>query len=189
MNSMKISMLVATLGLATVIAITGCKREKPPEKPASPPASPTPQPTAAAGLPANLFLDKAPQGVVELAAAKKTAKVGDEIVLRGRVAGQKDPLAAKRAIVTLLDNAIPTCEKSPMDKCPTPWDACCEPADVLLANTATIQVVDASGRPLKTGLRGVNGIEPLKELIVVGKVKGQEANTLVVDATSIYVKG
>jgi hypothetical protein len=179
-----IKTILLTGALLTGAVIGGCDRDKPT------PAQPTPKPTADASvLPANLFLDKAPDGIQDLAAAKKSAKVGDEIVISGRVAGQKEPLAANRAIVTLLDNAIHTCEKSPMDKCPTPWDACCEPTDVLLANTATIQVVDAAGRPLKTGLRGVNGIEPLKELVVVGKVKGQEANTLVIDATGIYVKG
>lgn len=182
MTTLKTFLLTATLLLGA--ALVGCDRGKPT------PAQPTPKPTADASvLPANLFLDKAPAGVQELAAAKKSAKVGDEIVLHGRVAGQKEPLAANRAIVTLLDTAIATCEHSAMEKCPTPWDACCEPNDVLLANSATIQVVDASGRPLKTGLRGVNGIEPLKELVVVGKVRGQEASTLVVDATGIYVKG
>ena len=124
----------------------------------------------------------------DLAAAKKSAKVGDEIVIRGRVAGQKDPIAPNRAIVTLLDSGIKTCEKNPGDSCPTPWDACCEPSNVLVANTATIQVVDDSGHPLKVSLRGVHGIEPLKELVITGKVTGQDANTLLIDATGIYIK-
>ncbi|MGB7160400.1 MAG: hypothetical protein WBD40_20195, partial [Tepidisphaeraceae bacterium] len=131
---------------------------------------------------------KAPDGAIELAAARKQAKPGDEIIVRGRIGGSKDPLAANRAILTLLDSAVPTCEKSPMDTCPTPWDACCEPPETLAANTATIQVVDATGRPLKTGLGGVNGIEPMKELVIIGRVKGQEANALIIEATGIYVK-
>mgnify|MGYP006138360095 CR=1 FL=1 len=60
---------------------------------------------------------------------------------------------------TLLDAAVTTCDKMPGDSCKTPWDACCEPRESLQANTATIQIVDASGKPLKTGLRGVNGID------------------------------
>ena len=167
------------------VALIGCDAEKTPATP------PPPQPTAAeaSALPPTLLLDKAPEGVVELAALKKSAKPGDEIVVRGRVAGSKDPLAPNRAILTLLDAAIATCEKNPSDSCATPWDACCEPRDVLQANTATIQVVDGTGSPLKQGLRGQHGIEPLKELVVVGKVRGQEANTLVIDATGIFVKG
>jgi hypothetical protein len=193
MTTMTKTMLALTLALASGAMILGCEPEKPPVPVTPPPPQPTAGGAAAAGdasaLPPTLFVDKAPDGAVELAAAKKTAKPGDEVVVRGRIAGQKDPLAPNRAIFTLLDAAVPTCEKSPMDTCPTPWDACCEPRENLQANTATIQVVDGSGKPLKTSLRGVNGIEPLKELVVVGKVKDSgDANTLVIDATRIYVK-
>jgi hypothetical protein len=184
MPFMKTSFLAAILALAAG-ALIGCDGDDAPAAPTSP------QPTAtdaSAALPANLFLDKAPENVQELAAAKKSAKAGDDVIIRGRVAGQKDPIAANRAILTLLDAAVNTCERMPGDTCPTPWDACCEPRETLQANTATIQVVDAAGRPLKTGLRGVGGIEPLKELVVVGKVKSQDATTLVIDATAIYVK-
>src|SRR3954466_11503024 len=108
MFKMKSILLASSLLLAGVV-IVGCDRAKPT------PAQPTPKPTAdAATFPAALFLDKAPEGVQELLAAKKSAKVGDEIVLRGRVAGQKEPLAANRAIVTLLDSAVPPCEHSAM---------------------------------------------------------------------------
>jgi len=184
MTKMTKLVLVMTLAVATALAVTGCDGDQ------APTAPPPPQPTAAdAALPADLFLDKAPDGAQELAAAKKSAKAGDEIVLRGRVGGQEEPIAPNRAILTLLDSAIKTCNQMAGDTCKTPWDACCEPGEVLRANTATIQIVDADGRPLKTGLRGVHGIEPMKEVVIVGEVKGQEADTLVVDATGIYVKG
>ena len=101
-----------------------------------------------------------------------------------------EPLAPNRAILTLLDSSVKTCDQMPGDSCKTPWDACCEPPETIQANTATIQIVDADGKPLKTTLRGANGIEPLKEVTVVGKVKeAGGANTLVIDATGLYVKG
>ncbi len=188
MTTMKKTMLGLTLALASAAMLIGCEPDKPPVPVTPPPPQPTAS-DAAAALPPTLFLDKAPDGAVELAAARKTAKPGDEIVVRGRIAGQVEPIAANRAILTLLDAAVTTCEKMPGDSCATPWDACCEPPESLQANIATIQVVDADGRPLKTGLRGVHGIEPLKELVVVGKVKDAgDANTLVIDATQIHVK-
>ena len=188
MTSMKKMFLAAALAIAGAVAIGGCDQDDAPATPA--PAEPTAESAAAAALPAKLFLDKAPDGAVELAAAKKSAKRGDEVIVRGRVAGQKDPLAPNRAILTLLDASVKTCDQMPGDSCPTPWDACCEPRESLQASTATIQVVDADGKPLKTTLRGTNGIDPLKELVVVGKVTDAgDNNTLVINATALYVKG
>ena len=185
MTSMKKMICGLTLAVASVGAIVGCDSGEAP--PPTPPAQPTAE--SAAALPSSLFLAKAPEGAIELAAAKKSAKPGDEIVVRGRVAGQMEPLAPNRAILTLLDASVKTCDQMPGDGCKTPWDACCEPRESLQASTATIQIVDAGGKPLKTTLRGANGIEPLKEVTVVGKVKDSGgADTLVIDATGLYVK-
>ena len=185
MRLMKKMFCAWTLAVACVGAIVGCDGDDAPTTP--PPAQPTAE--SAAALPSSLFLAKAPEGAIELAAAKKSAKPGDEIVVRGRVAGQMEPLAPNRAILTLLDASVKTCDQMPGDGCKTPWDACCEPRESLQASTATIQIVDAGGKPLKTTLRGANGIEPLKEVTVVGKVKDSGgADTLVIDATGLYVK-
>ena len=187
MRSMTKMLFGLTLAIAGTVVLIGCDGGD------DAPATPAPaQPTAgsATALPGGLFLDTAPDGAVELAALKKTAKPGDEVVVRGRVAGSADPLAPNRAILTLLDSAVKTCEQMPGDSCATPWDACCEPRETLQANTATIQVVDADGKPLKATLRGAGGIDPLKELIVVGKVADAgDKNTLVINATALHVKG
>lgn len=185
MTTMKTTFLAAALALAGLVTM-GCERDQPPTTP------PPPQPTAAGAsveLPPDLFLEKAPEGSVELSVAKKSAKPGDAVVVRGRIAGQAEPLADNRAILTLLDGNVTTCDQMPGDSCKTPWDACCEPSESLQANIATIQVVDAAGRPLKTGLGGMHGIEPLKELHIVGKVAdGSDANVLVINASAIYIK-
>jgi hypothetical protein len=144
----------------------------------------------AEALPAELILDKSPDGAQDVVTVKKAAKAGDTVTIRGRVGGSEKPLADNRAIVTLIDLTLPTCEKSAMDTCPTPWDACCEPSEEITAKSATIQVVGPDGRPLKATLAGVSGIAPLKELIVTGKVRTPaDSGALVVDATGIYVKG
>ncbi len=181
MNAKKLNALVAiVLGS---LAVAGCERDKPPVAP------PPPQPTAAsAALSASLIVQQQPEGAKDLAAVKKQAKAGESVVVRGRVGGRNDPIAADRAILTLLDLSVPTCEKSPMDKCPTPWDACCETPETLLSNTATIQAVDAAGQPLKTTLRGLGGIEPAKELVVSGKIRSIDGDVMVIDAIAVHVK-
>src|SRR5436190_21268373 len=136
---------LSILIMTTLIAFTGCQKETPP-----------PQASTDA-LPANLFATTQPTGAVDIPTAKKLARDGQPIVIKGRIGGQKDPLAANRAIFTLADLSLQTCDKSPMDKCPTPWDSCCEPKEKIAANSASVQVVGPDGRPLKTTLAGAQG--------------------------------
>jgi hypothetical protein len=84
--------------------------------------------------------------------------------------------------------SLPTCDKTPMDNCPTPWDSCCQPAEELVAKSISVQVVGADGRPLKAGLAGVAGIAPLKQVIVSGTAKTSGGSApLIVLAKQIYV--
>lgn len=138
-------------------------------------------------LPASLILENSPGEAKDLVAVQKSAKAGETVTLRGRVGGTEKPLADDRAMLTLIDPTVITCETMPDDACPTPWDACCDPDAA--AKSATIQVVGPDGRPLKAPLSGVGGIAPLKELIVTGKVRTPaDTGALVIDATGIYVK-
>jgi hypothetical protein len=87
-----------------------------------------------------------------------------------------------------VDLSVRSCKDIPGDTCETPWDYCCEP-DVN-KSSATVQVLGTDGRPLKVGLKGVGGLQPLAEVTVKGKLgKTQEGAPLVVNATGIHVKG
>jgi hypothetical protein len=139
-------------------------------------------------LPGGLILEKSPADPKDVIAVRKSAKAGDTVTVRGRVGGSEKPLADNRAILTILDPNVVTCEKMPGDACETPWDACCDPDAT--SKSATVQVVGADGRPLKASLAGVGGIAPLKELIITGKVRtAADGGALVVDATGIFVAG
>jgi hypothetical protein len=167
--------------LAGFAIVTGCDSKEP-------------QTTAASGdvIPATLVLKEAPADAKDVKALKSGAvKEGDAVVLRGVVGGRVDPIAANRAIMTVIDPSIQTCDKMEGgdDHCRTPWDACCEDPDSITASSATVQVVNGQGQPLKAGLENVGGIKPLKEVVVVGKVRSADEKSLVVDATGIYVKG
>jgi hypothetical protein len=147
------------------------------------------QPTARSStdaLPTDLFVTSAPQGAADLLAVKGSAQDGQSVVLKGVVAGQKEPLAANRAIMTVADASLPTCDKSPMDKCPTPWDACCEPKEEIANKTMSVQVVGADNQPLKVGLSGAGGLAPMKQVVVAGTAKTVGGVTIV-QAKQIYV--
>ena len=139
-------------------------------------------------LPAGLFVTSPPSGAVDVVAARTTAKDGDEIVIKGQVAGAKEPLAANRAIMTIADLSLPTCDKTPNDTCKTPWDACCEPTDDIARKSLSVQVVGPDGRPIKAGLGGNSGLAPLKQVVVAGTVKIPSGSTApVIEAKRIYV--
>ena len=102
--------------------------------------------------------------------------------------GSVDPLADNRALLTLLDTGVKTCDQLHDDACKTPWDACCEPSDVLAASSATVQVNGADGKPLKATLEGAGGIKPLTQIVVAGVArKPAGSDTLIVEASEIYV--
>ena len=171
---------------SSILAAAACDSKAPPTKAAS--SQPAKAGADQAALPAGLFLSAPPQGATGVKAARAAAKAGDTVVLKGRIGGSDSPFVANRAVFTLMDLELPSCNMNPGDKCTTPWDYCCEPADVIAANAATVRIAGPQGAPLKASLQGVHGLEPLAEVVVVGKAsQGQEAGTLVVDAEGIYI--
>jgi len=175
------------LGLTAVIMVAmaaGCDRSEPAA------SSSGPHNTSSVTVPETLILASAPEGAQDLAAVKESAKPGDQVTIRGVIGGREEPLAENRAVFMLIDPSVTTCDRMPGDSCKTPWDACCEDPDLIKQKSATVQVVDAEGQPLKKGLSGVGGIAPNKPIIVKGVVReGSDAQNLVVDATGIHVQG
>jgi hypothetical protein len=137
------------------------------------------------GLPDGLFVSKAPVNAVEVATARKNAEQGKPIAIRGRIGGLVAPFAEKYAIFVLSDLTLPPCT----DGCPTAWDYCCTPREQILANIATIQVVDGQGKPLKTSMKGTNGLQPMSEVIVRGTVAKRDDKMLVINAENIFIPG
>jgi hypothetical protein len=152
------------------------------EKSASEATAPSSE-SAAAAVPAGLFLTAAPEGAKSIAEAKPSLKAGDTVVLAGYIGGRREPFTTGRAIFVMADEVeAPACT----DGCPIAWDACCTPSDVIARNSATIQLVDEKGAPLRLNLQGTNGLEPGTLLTVVGTVRTKAETALVVDATGLY---
>jgi len=171
---MKMFVLVS---IGTVLAvIAGCQKQGTAAAPAVDP------------LPAHLIATAEPAGALNVAAAKTQAKDGDAIVVRGRIGGQKEPLAANRAVMSVEDLSLPTCDKSPMKACETPWDSCCETRETVAAKSATVQVLGSDGKPLKTGLKGAGGIAPGKNVVIAGTARiPSGSSSLIIEATQIYI--
>ena len=134
-------------------------------------------------------LDAAPVEFVDVASIKKTAKEGDQVVVRGRIGGRAEPFVEGAAVFIIMDPAIPDCSAKEDDHCPIPWDYCCETPETIMANSATVQIVDGDGQPLLVDLTQ-QGLKPQDEVIVVGAVGPRpdwpNSNVLVIDATGVY---
>jgi hypothetical protein len=172
--------------LAAVALVAGCDDKSATSSSAGGGASAS---AAAEPLPPGLMVDKAPENARPVAEVRKSAGDGDEVVVRGRIAGRAEPFTEGRAQFQLVDASVKACSEMPGENCPTPWDMCCEDAKSIADNSLTVQVVGADGRPLKATLNGVNGLKPLSEVAVKGKVKkSPDGKAMMVNATELYVK-
>lgn len=120
---------------------------------------------AAASPDAPWLLADMPAGAIPVSEAKRAAREGEQIVVRGRVGGRRDPMSTDVAVFVMMDPAVPHCK----DGCKAPWDYCCETPETIIANSATVQLVDESGKPLRTDLARC-AVKPLDEVVVVGTV-------------------
>jgi hypothetical protein len=167
------STIAITLMLAAA-TLAGCSRSEDTAK----------SDTSATGTAPSWLLTAAPDGAVEIAAAKQSAAEGDQIVLRGRIGGRRDAMSADSATFVMMDTGIPSCADDPDETCSTPWDYCCEPKEVKEANNATVQLVDGTGAAVTADLTSL-GIEPLDEVVVIGTVAPRPTQGILI----IHAKG
>lgn len=171
--------LLATVGLI----VTGCGDSSATTSTTSTSSGSTPS-----GTDATWLLDKFEGEFTPVGQAKATAKEGDTVAIFGRIGGHVKPMEAGSPVFLIVDKSVPHCGELPDDHCPTPWDYCCEPRDSLMANSATVKLVDDEGNMLKTDPVAA-GLNPLDEIIIVGTV-GPRPNekVLTINATGVHVK-
>ena len=188
-NRLLIVPLFISLGL-----LAACGKEKAPACGCSDhgaEAAHMPAPTSTA-IPSGLegiFVDQAPAGAQPVAKAIANAKAGDRIVVKGLIMGSKTPFTEGRAAFQLGDPAVITpCNAKPGDDCSTPWDTCCDAPEIRRTAVATIQVADAQGKVLRTGLRGVNGLKELSPVTIEGiAAPGSGNGILILNAQHIKI--
>ena len=170
---MKTINLIALVAVAALLAGCGEKKE-----------------TAGIKEAAKEFVATAPAGEpASISKARTQFKAGDNVLLQGLVMGTMHPFVEGRAVFVLGDEEVLTpCDERPDDGCPTPWDVCCDAPEAKAAGTATIQILGEDGKPLKTGVKGMNGLKELSRVTVEGTVDDRSSpEAFIVNATAIHV--
>ena len=119
----------------------------------------------------------------------KTAKVGEAVIVRGKIMGSRQPFVNNRASFILADPEILTsCDMRQDDACKTPWDNCCDGKDARKAGTLNVQILDETGSVYKTGLKNIKGLKELKYIIVEGNLdKSSSSDFTIINAKKIEV--
>ncbi len=163
---MRTDLLLSTLLI--VIAVGGCGNSPTPGAPATTPT---------------WLLAAMPTGAIPVAEAKQSAREGDQVVVRGRIGGRREPMNANVAVFVMIDPAIPHCK---IGECKIPWDYCCETPESITTNSATVQLVGDNGKPMPIDL-GRHALKPLDEIVVVGTVGPRPtAEVFVIRAEKIH---
>jgi len=111
----------------------------------------------------------------------KLAGAKDRVVVVGRIA----KITPGSAQFTLVDTELAYCgETNHEDKCPTPWDYCCENPKTLVANSMVVEARDASGKALATpALPNLREVDKVK---IAGKLTKDDFGNFTLVATGIY---
>ena len=133
-----------------------------------------------------LLLSSAPAEALEVKAAREEAATDEEVVVVGRIGGSVDPWVEGLAAFTVVDNSLKACSDIPGDKCPTPWDYCCESS--VGQSRTLVKFVDESGAVIDTDARELLGVSELQTVFVKGKAQRDADGNLSLLATGIYVQ-
>ncbi|MEN8773481.1 MAG: hypothetical protein ABF379_05550 [Akkermansiaceae bacterium] len=136
-----------------------------------------------------VVLNAAPANPMQIAELRKSAKPGDSVTFTGEVIGSFEVFMDGRAVMIMGDpNKITPCNRIPGDECETPWDVCCDDPDVITASIVTVQVVDESGKPVKSGLKGIGGVAELSAVTITGEVaESSNEKNMIINATGLFV--
>ena len=165
------------LPLASMVFLVACGGEEP-KKPAK----------TAGAIPESYWSEAALTKATRVRDIRRDAKDGAEVVVTGKV---KDFVSGVAAF-TLIDLELKSCSDREGDTCPTPWDYCCEEANVITENTIMVMAHDSNGRPLRTvakGFQGFHGLDHLETVTLTGKAsRDKQGNVTVVLAKLARVK-
>ena len=136
--------------------------------------------TGAASALAHVWTDADMGEALGAGAVRADAAVDSEVVVTGRVRDFVEGFS----VLKLIDLKLKSCRERSGDNCPTPWDYCCDTPEDRRDNTITVEVHE-SGRPLRSTLKGVNGLDYLDKLVVRGTVSRDDAGNVTVVAGAI----
>ena len=130
------------------------------------------------------YLETPPSGAVEVAALR-SLESGSTVTVRGDI--QDFAPVGGKAVLSLYDHALLSCDEKPGDQCQTPWDFCCVP-DAEIAKASAMVEFRQEGRLVSANLDGFHGMTYLSDVIVVGTLQLDEAGNARITATGIHVE-
>lgn len=173
------------IAMPVMVVASGCEREESPSD--SAPKAAANQSSAA--LPDQLFVSQPLEGARSIADVKADMSATGNVVVKGRIGGRGNLFVKGAAVFLLADTSMKSCKERHEEKCPTPWDYCCEDPASLSAKIATVQIVGDDGRPLRVDAQGRRGLDPLATIVVAGEISPRDdTGTLVINAKRIYVE-
>jgi hypothetical protein len=179
--------ITLSIALFAGLAVVGCGRENIPADGASTATPPAATPQAAADK-GRFLLAAEPAGAKGVRDARKDTKDGDDVVIVGRIGGEKKPWVEGRAAFWVVDSSFKACNEKDDDGCKTPWDFCCDDTDELHKGMATVKVVDDQGKTVAVDARELLGVKELQTVVVKGKAKRDEQGNLTVLASGLFVR-
>jgi hypothetical protein len=132
------------------------------------------------------LLEEEPEDALDVVAVRKSAKNAEDVVIVGRIGGRKTPWVKGAAAFSIVDATVTACSEIPGDRCPTPWDFCCE-AD-LPSKTVLVAFVDEAGKIVKKDARELLKVKELQTVVVKGKVKRDVTGNVSILASSLFVR-
>lgn len=136
------------------------------------------------------LLDDEPTDAIEVAAARESAKNGDEITVVGRIGGSLEPWVKNVAAFSIVDSSLRACsdetEEGEVCSCKTPWDYCCETHKLPNA-MVLVKFVDEGGKVVPHDAKENFGVMELDTVVVKGKAKRDDAGNLTILAKSMFV--
>ncbi len=137
-----------------------------------------------------LFMEISAEKLAKIPEARHSHSVKDELVLEGRIMGAMDLFVDGHAMFVLgdMETVTPCIDMPDPSHCDTPWDACCDPKELRIQGTATVQVLDEQGQVIPQGLEGVNGLEKLSKVRVKAQVAaGSDGEAFILNALALQV--
>ena len=167
----------------TLLLFVGCSESATTES--APEASGTAATTSVDG---SMFIaDAEPAAAVDVITTRVDSKDGDDVVVVGRIGGDVNPWVDGMAVFRLVDESLRPCNEMPGDKCPVPWDYCCE-TDKLPTGMVLVKFNGEDGRPLAAGAKELFNVKELDTVVIEGKVKKDEAGNVTVLASRMFVR-
>ncbi len=126
-----------------------------------------------------------PANATPVGDARQQSKDGDAVTLLGRIGGSAEPFVGGLAAFTIVDPKVEWCP--PECGCPTPWDYCCTPNEVL-ESIATVKVVDDQGKPVAEHAKQLLGVKELSLVVVEGTAQRDDQGNLSVLAKKVFIR-